>query len=63
MRNDEIILIASGDLRVSANQTCWPAQAPHLLRPVRIGSHTFLEQLAVTTGVNDWPWPRARRMR
>jgi hypothetical protein len=26
MRNDEIILIASGDLRISANQTCWPAQ-------------------------------------
>ena len=26
MRDDEIILIASGDLRVSANQTCWPAQ-------------------------------------
>jgi len=27
VRDDEIILIASGDLRVSANQTCWPAQA------------------------------------
>ena len=27
MRHDEIILIASGDLRISANQTCWPAQA------------------------------------
>ncbi len=26
MRNDEVILVASGDLRLSANQTCWPAQ-------------------------------------
>lgn len=26
MQKPEIILIASGDLRVSANQTCWPAQ-------------------------------------
>ncbi len=25
-RTTEIILIASGDLRISANQTCWPAQ-------------------------------------
>ena len=24
---NEIFLIASGDLRLSANQTCWPAQA------------------------------------
>ena len=27
MQQKEIILIASGDLRISANQTCWPAQA------------------------------------
>ena len=27
MQHQEIILIASGDLRISANQTCWPAQA------------------------------------
>ena len=27
MQHDEIILVASGDLRISANQTCWPAQA------------------------------------
>jgi len=26
MKQPEIILIASGDLRISANQTCWPAQ-------------------------------------
>jgi len=26
MEKPEIILIASGDLRISANQTCWPAQ-------------------------------------
>lgn len=26
MQNEEIILVASGDLRISANQTCWPAQ-------------------------------------
>ena len=26
MQHDEIILVASGDLRLSANQTCWPAQ-------------------------------------
>ena len=24
---DEVLLIASGDLRLSANQTCWPAQS------------------------------------
>lgn len=24
---DKVFLIASGDLRLSANQTCWPAQA------------------------------------
>jgi hypothetical protein len=23
---DEVILVASGDLRLAANQTCWPAQ-------------------------------------
>jgi hypothetical protein len=27
MQHEEVILIASGDLRISANQTCWPAQA------------------------------------
>jgi hypothetical protein len=27
VQHEEIILIASGDLRISANQTCWPAQA------------------------------------
>jgi hypothetical protein len=27
MPQEEIVLIASGDLRLSANQTCWPAQA------------------------------------
>jgi hypothetical protein len=27
MQHEEIILIASGALRISANQTCWPAQA------------------------------------
>ena len=27
MEQPEIILIASGDLRISANRTCWPAQA------------------------------------
>ena len=26
MKTKEVILIASGDLRISANQTCWPAQ-------------------------------------
>lgn len=26
MQKREVILIASGDLRLSANQTCWPAQ-------------------------------------
>src|ERR1044071_3909113 len=26
-RPNEIFLVASGDLRLSANQTCWPAQA------------------------------------
>ena len=25
-KSDEVILIASGDLRLSANQTCWAAQ-------------------------------------
>ena len=24
---NEVFLVASGDLRLSANQTCWPAQA------------------------------------
>ena len=24
---DEAILVANGDLRLSANQVCWPAQA------------------------------------
>jgi len=24
---NEVYLVASGDLRLSANQTCWPAQA------------------------------------
>lgn len=23
---NEVVLVASGDLRLSANQTCWPAQ-------------------------------------
>jgi hypothetical protein len=27
MANSEIVLIASGDLRLAANQNCWPAQA------------------------------------
>jgi len=27
LRSNEVFLIASGDLRLSANQTCWPAQA------------------------------------
>jgi hypothetical protein len=27
MPQEQIVLIASGDLRLSANQTCWPAQA------------------------------------
>jgi len=27
MPQEEVILIASGDLRIAANQTCWPAQA------------------------------------
>jgi len=27
IRDDEIILVTSGDLRLSANQECWPAQA------------------------------------
>jgi L-fucose isomerase-like protein len=27
LRPDEVFLVASGDLRLSANQTCWPAQA------------------------------------
>ena len=27
MQHEEVILIASGDLRISANRTCWPAQA------------------------------------
>src|SRR5262245_52346188 len=27
LRPNEIFLIASGDLRLSANQTCWPTQA------------------------------------
>jgi hypothetical protein len=27
VQHEEIILIASGALRISANQTCWPAQA------------------------------------
>ena len=26
MKKPEIILIASGDLRISANRICWPAQ-------------------------------------
>lgn len=25
--NDEVLLVASGDLRLAANRTCWPAQA------------------------------------
>src|ERR1700746_1248713 len=27
MRQGEVILVASGDLRLSANQACWPAQS------------------------------------
>ena len=27
VRRDEVLLVASGDLRLSANQECWPAQA------------------------------------
>ena len=27
LNTNEAILVASGDLRLSANQTCWPAQA------------------------------------
>src|SRR5215217_32197 len=27
LRSNEVFLVASGDLRLSANQTCWPAQA------------------------------------
>jgi len=27
LQPNEVFLIASGDLRLSANQTCWPAQA------------------------------------
>jgi hypothetical protein len=26
MQSQEIVLVASGDQRISANQTCWPAQ-------------------------------------
>jgi len=27
LRSNEVFLVASGDLRLPANQTCWPAQA------------------------------------
>ena len=32
---NEVFLVASGDLRLSANQTCWPAQADMERRIVR----------------------------
>ena len=38
MQHEEIILIASGDLRISANQTCWPAQEQlesHVMAAIR----------------------------
>ena len=33
---DEVVLVASGDLRLSANQSCWPAQAEMEARRVEV---------------------------
>ena len=33
---DEVVLVASGDLRLSANQSCWPAQAEMEARLVEV---------------------------
>ena len=73
LAGDEAILVASGDLRLSANQMCWPAQEAMEKAVIAafakegsrssVGTHIILKRNMVLLRVSITAWKSFARSR